>query len=97
MNRNRGRSNSNERGNTKTRRARKQRLLDRDGDGTTATCSEPGCDTTVSIDTMFVDRKIPGENGGTYADDNCKIHCCTCSGRQGARRTHEIRKAKKIA
>lgn len=47
----------------------------------------------VNDKTLRVDRIVPGELGGTYRRNNIRPHCCTCSCRQGARRTWEIRRA----
>ena len=47
----------------------------------------------VSNKTMIVDRIIADEFGGRYTRDNIRPHCSTCSGRQGARRTAQIRAA----
>ena len=66
------------RGNTKDRRARKLFLLNKHGDGVTAPCHE--CGTEVDYDTMVVDRIEPG---GTYGRTNIRIHCYTCSHKQG--------------
>lgn len=79
-------SNSNQRGNTVDRRRRKLFLLTRDGDGAEAPCSD--CGETVDYETMVVDRIIAAVYGGRYTRDNIKIHCHTCSDRQGV----EIRK-----
>jgi hypothetical protein len=84
-----GRRNSNERGNASNRRARKLWLLNEFGDGVKAPCWE--CGTLVDFDTMIVDRITPGEQGGTYRRNNIRVHCVGCSGRQGQRRTMEIR------
>lgn len=92
---NRGRCNTNERGNSRERRARKMFLLDRHGDGKQAPCWE--CGTAVTFDTMRVDRIIPGEDGGTYRRNNIRIHCGSCSGRQGQRRTAAILAQKRRA
>jgi hypothetical protein len=83
--RRRGRSNGNEAGNNTQRRRRKQKLIDRDGDGVKAPCWE--CEAFVTVATVFVDRIIPGVDGGTYDLNNCRVHCRSCSGRQGQRMT----------
>ncbi|AGT12812.1 HNH protein [Mycobacterium phage Phelemich] len=90
-----GRCNSNERGSSYDRRARRAWLLSAasgfGGNGEKVPCWE--CGTMVNDDTMIVDRIIAGEFGGRYTRDNIRPHCCGCSGRQGQRRTAEIRAA----
>lgn len=90
-----GRCNSNERGSSYDRRARREWLLSPasgfGGDGEKVACWE--CGAMVSNKTMIVDRIVPGEAGGRYTRNNIRPHCGTCSGRQGQRRTMEIRAA----
>lgn len=88
MERDRGRRNTNERGSSVARRRRKQHLLDKHGDGETASCWE--CGAEVTFDTMVVDRITPGYLGGTYTRTNIRIHCCLCSCRQGQRLRVEL-------
>ncbi|HEY2066353.1 MAG TPA: hypothetical protein VGG84_10380, partial [Gemmatimonadaceae bacterium] len=94
-----GRCNSNERGSSYERRRRKQWLLSPDsgfgGDNITVPCWE--CLTHVTFDSMFVDRIIPGELGGTYRRGNIRPHCEACSCRQGQRRTVAILAEKRAA
>lgn len=90
----RGRSNTNERGSARERRARRRWLLSPEsghgGDGESVPCSD--CPTVVTDETMYVDRIIPGEQGGRYTRNNIKPHCQLCSCRQGQRRTVELLK-----
>lgn len=83
--------NSNQRGNTRQRKARKLWLLTTFGDGTKAPCWE--CGFLVTTDTIVVDRIIPYIEGGTYRRNNIRVHCETCSHRQGQRITTQRRKA----
>lgn len=75
------------RGNVTTRRRRKLWMLTPEagfgGDGATVLCSEPDCDAILTIDTVFVDRIVPGIDGGRYVKGNVKPHCCSCSHKQG--------------
>lgn len=75
------------RGNVRDRRRRKLFLLSPEsgwgGNGTEVPCSEPKCPQIVTIETIFVDRIIPGAEGGRYTRDNIKPHCCRCSHQQG--------------
>jgi hypothetical protein len=88
----RGTSNSNSRGSATQRRKRKQALLERDGDGSTASCWE--CLTVVTYTTMICDRIIPGIRGGKYTLDNLRIHCASCSGLQAGALSAETRRRK---
>lgn len=82
------------RGSSYDRRARRAWLLTPaagwGGDGEKVPCSEPGCGAMVNARTMYVDRIIPGEQGGTYRRNNIKPHCASCSHRQGQRRLREL-------
>lgn len=75
------------RGNSVDRRRRKLWLLTPEagwgGDGATVPCSEFDCGSILTVETMFVDRIIPGALGGRYVKGNVKPHCATCSHRQG--------------
>lgn len=72
----RGTTNRNVRGSAASRRARKQWLLDNFGDGVTAPCFHPECETTLDFTNITVDRHpIPGCDGGTYARDNIRPAC----------------------
>lgn len=44
----------------------------------------------VTVKSIFVDRIIPGVDGGTYDLHNCRVHCQSCSGRQGQRMTQSL-------
>jgi hypothetical protein len=90
--RDRGHRNSNERGSSENRRKRKQWLLDTFGDGITAPCSEPDCDTMVTFLTIFVDRIIPAHLGGTYRRGNIQPHCQYHSCLQGYQIRLELKK-----
>lgn len=91
-----GRSNRNERGSSYDRRARRAWLVSPaagfGGDGVKVPCWE--CGRLLTEDEVIADRLIPGEYGGTYRRSNIRgPHCPTCSCRQGARRTWELRRA----
>ncbi len=91
-----GRSNTNERGSSYDRRARRAWLVSPEagfgGNGTTVPCWE--CGKPLTVENVIADRKVPGELGGTYRRDNIQgPHCLSCSCRQGARRTAELRRA----
>lgn len=81
----RGCTNGNSRGNSESRRRRRQWLLDEYGDGTTARCwlSGPACQGSVTLDTISVERIIPGHFGGTYRRENIRPACMPCQSRQG--------------
>lgn len=86
-------SNGNSSGNSYQRRRRRQWLLDKFGDGTTASCAlicTEECEITVTIATIWVDRIIPGCQGGRYVHGNIQPSCGPCNmsagGRLGAAR-----------
>lgn len=54
------------------------------GDGEKVPCWE--CGTMVTATSMYVDRIIAGDQGGTYRRNNIRPHCASCSHGQGARR-----------
>lgn len=70
------------RGSSRDRAARKRWLLEAFGDGESADCHE--CGVALDFETIYVDRIVPGEQGGRYTRDNIRPSCCTCSHRQGA-------------
>lgn len=88
-----GRCNSNERGSAKQRRARRRWLLSVEagwgGDGFDVPCWD--CGVLLEFEDLYVDRIIPGEDGGRYTRGNIAPHCCLCSCRQGQVRTTAIR------
>jgi 5-methylcytosine-specific restriction endonuclease McrA len=89
----RGTTNGNSRGGSAARRRRKQWLLDQFGDGTTAPCSLKlaGCAEVVTIDTISVDRILPGCQGGTYRRTNIQPACGSCNSKHGAQLGHARR------
>lgn len=85
----RGTSNTNARGSSADRLARRQFLLGKFGDGTTAPCYR--CNVALTMDTITVDRVIPGRDGGTYRRDNIRPACGPCNSETGgalARKVH---------
>lgn len=96
MNR-RGTTNGNVRGNSVGRRRRRQWLLDTFGDGVTALCAlaVPGrCLGQVDIDTMTVDRIVPGAAGGTYVRGNIQPACAPCNQYTGGKLGYERKVAR---
>lgn len=73
----------NQRGNSDDRRRRRQWLLDKYGNGRVARCWE--CNARVDMQTMIVDRIVPGKHGGTYRRNNIRPQCWVCSNKQGYR------------
>jgi hypothetical protein len=81
-------SNGNAAGSSYNRRARKQWLLDHFGDGVEAKCvlaCSPACEVTVTIASIWVDRIVPGCEGGTYARGNIQPSCGPCNMSHGGR------------
>ena len=73
------------RGSSYDRRARKLWLLATFGDGERCPCEH--CGTELIFETLYVDRKTPGCQGGRYTRDNIQPSCGACSHRQGGFRT----------
>lgn len=80
----RGTTNRNDRGSAFGRRQRKLWLLTTFGDGVTASCSFPGCEVVLDVETITVDRHpIPGCQGGTYRRGNIRPACAPCNSEHG--------------
>lgn len=94
----RGTTNRNARGSTRDRRARREWLVatfraSRDltksgystsvGQGTPA-CRCYRCGELLTVDTVTVDRIVPGCHGGTYRRNNIRPACGQCNSETGA-------------
>lgn len=81
-------SNTNVRGSAASRRARKVWLLSpaagHGGDGTSVPCAF-ACGTRVTLETIWVDRIVPGCYGGTYRRENIRPACEPCQLAEGGR------------
>lgn len=80
--------NGNVRGNAAARRARRQWLLDTFGDGVTVMCHlelSDRCEMDLTIDTLTVDRIVPGHLGGRYVRGNIRPACRPCQDHQGGK------------
>lgn len=80
--------NGNQRGSAAERRLRRQWLLDTFGDGTTVMCHlelSDHCEMDLTIDTLTVDRIVPGRLGGRYARGNIQPACRPCNDYQGGK------------
>jgi 5-methylcytosine-specific restriction endonuclease McrA len=80
--------NGNQRGSAAERRARRQWLLDTFGDGVTVMCFlelSDHCEMDLTIDTLTVDRIIPGRLGGRYVRGNIQPACRPCNDHQGGK------------
>lgn len=71
----RGTSNSNSRGSSEDRRRRRKYVIDTFGDGVVARCSFDGCTVMLTVDTVTIDRIVPGALGGRYTRDNIRPAC----------------------
>lgn len=70
-------------------------LLARFGDGEKAPCKlmiSPLCQQWVTLETITVDRIVPGIDGGTYVRANIRPACAPCQHRQGQRLAIERRR-----
>jgi len=85
----RGTTNRNDRGSAQDRRARKLWLLQAFGDGTTAPCAaevhHKDCPGALTLDTLTVDRIIPGCDRGRYTRDNIRPAWGPCNSVHGSR------------
>lgn len=81
-------TNRNARGSTEDRRRRKLWLLSPQagfgGDGEKVACAF-ACGTILTLETIWVDRIIPGCYGGTYARSNIQPSCRGCQLDEGGR------------
>jgi hypothetical protein len=82
----RGTSNGNSRGGSDDRARRRQYLVDTFGDGIVVDCALalPGCAGYLTVDTVTVDRIVPGCEGGTYRRSNIRPACASCNSKHGA-------------
>lgn len=79
----RGTSNSNDRGNHTSRRRRRIWLICAWGDGTRVPCAF--CGVQLDVDTVTVDRIIPGILEGRYDRGNIRPSCLSCNSIEGNR------------
>ena len=95
----RGTTNGNDRGNNADRRRRREWLVEAyradtdeviwvtEGDGgyeTVPACRCYRCGILLTVDTVTVDRIVPGCLGGTYAHNNIRPACSNCNTETGA-------------
>jgi hypothetical protein len=104
----RGTSNSNERGSSEARRRRREWLVKTyradlsihrwDSEihqmvpQPTCRCYRCGC--LLTVDTVTVDRIIPGCKGGKYRRDNIRPACGRCNSETGGALSHEKKRKK---
>lgn len=86
----RGTSNSDARGSTTDRRRRREYLVQAYRANTDDETGEPACrcyrcGVLLTVDTVTVDRIIPGCKGGRYVRDNIRPACGRCNSEAGAR------------
>lgn len=90
----RGTSNSNTRGNSTDRLRRRQYLVEAYaadvGDGF---CRCFRCGLLLTVETVTVDRIIPGCRGGRYVRSNIRPACLACNTETGSRLGVERRRA----
>lgn len=89
----RGTSNSNDRGSVEDRRRRREWLVEtyradvdvtsEDGFFTQPACRCYRCGELLTINTVTVDRIIPGCEGGTYRRNNIRPACEGCNSKTG--------------
>jgi 5-methylcytosine-specific restriction endonuclease McrA len=77
-------TNRNARGNTRDRLRRREYLLRVfQADAGPGTCRCYRCGKVLDIDTVTVDRIVPGCHGGTYRRDNIRPACAHCNSATG--------------
>ena len=91
----RGTSNSNDRGSSETRRRRREWLVktyranidalagDQFGFWRIPACRCYRCGVLLTVDTVTVDRIVPGCKGGTYRRNNIRPACGRCNSETG--------------
>jgi hypothetical protein len=80
----RGTSNTNARGSVYDRAARRAWLVSTWGDGARVSCYRFAiCETWLTVDTVTVDRIVPGRDGGTYRRSNIRPACGPCNSETG--------------
>ena len=93
----RGTTNGNRRGNVEDRRSRKLWLLKVYAADVRGHCRCYRCARLLGIDTLTVDRIVPGAHGGTYRRNNIRPACGTCNSKHGGavrrkKRTGRVKK-----
>lgn len=82
--RRRGTTNRNQRGNTRDREARRRWLVRAyQSDYGSGWCRCYRCGALLTVDTVTVDRIIPGARGGTYRRNNIRPACARCNSETG--------------
>lgn len=82
----RGTTNRNARGSANDRRARKLWLIETWGDGERVSCYRYArCGAILDLDTVTIDRIVPGCDGGTYARPNIRPSCAPCNSSTGGK------------
>ncbi|GAA2681732.1 MULTISPECIES: HNH endonuclease [Actinosynnema] len=84
----RGTTNRNRRGSAADRRARRAWLVAKYGDDGRVLCFE--CRTVLTVDTLSVDRVVPGVLGGTYHRSNIRPMCLRCNSCAGGVLVHQL-------
>lgn len=80
----RGTSNRDVRGNTRDRQRRREWLIRTyRSDCGVGTCRCYRCGELLTVDTVTVDRIIPGCQGGTYRRENIRPACAGCNSETG--------------
>jgi hypothetical protein len=74
----RGTTNRNVRGSSTDRRRRREWLVQTYGSNGRVLCWR-GCGAWLTVDTLTVDRLVPGCRGGTYRRENIRPACAPCN------------------
>lgn len=82
--RTRGTSNGNDRGSSRDRNRRREWLVAAwQSDLGPGICRCYRCGIGLTVDTVTVDRVIPGCRGGRYTRDNIRPACASCNSKTG--------------
>lgn len=80
----RGTTNRNDRGSSYSRRSRRQWVIDTWGNGVQVSCYRfARCGEILTLETLTLDRIVPGCQGGTYARTNIRPACAFCNSSTG--------------
>jgi 5-methylcytosine-specific restriction endonuclease McrA len=80
----RGTSNSNARGNSRSRARRRAYLIEAyESDEGAGFCRCYRCGQLLTVDTVTVDRIVPGCRGGRYVRSNIRPACGGCNSKAG--------------
>lgn len=87
----RGTSNRNERGNSHDRRARRLYVFETYASNVPGRCRCFHCGELLTLESLTIDRIVPGCLGGRYTRENIRPACASCNSELGGRLAHRER------